>query len=370
MRRESPVAWLPAIGRVFVATWDLCHEAGRDWTVYGPTSELFNRVYGEPNVMSIDGAEHRALRDAVRQPFTTDAVARHRESVLRPVAVRLVEAIRERGRADAAVELCEPISQRAIGDLLGFGDVEDAVLGRWLHGYGAYMVDLTGSAEAARRGREAKAEVRGYLEERLPALLAAREDTAISHLLHHGTGPGRSRSIDAVIGTVGVIIVGGLQEPAHAAANALLGVLSTPATRERLIADPDRWAAVAMEEGLRWIAPFGMTEKRTTRDTVLGGVEIPAGTEIALGLASANHDETRFADAARFDLDRPRLGLVSFGFGTHFCIGNVVARALGAVLLEELFRRLPGLRLDPDAAPVVEGWHVRGATRLPIAWDA
>jgi cytochrome P450 len=370
LRRESPVAYLPAVGRVFVATWDLCHEAGRDFATYGPTTALFNRVYGDPNVMSIDGPAHRALRDAVKAPFMPGAITDHREAVLRPVAVRAIEAIRDRGRADLAADLCVPVSVRAIGDLIGFTDVDDATLNRWFHDYGAYMVDLTGSEDAARRGRAAKDEVRAYLatDRRHRAAPVGGTTTAIGSLFHHGRDPGDPRTIEEIIGTMGVIIVGGLQEPAHATANALLGSLRSAVARERLVADPSAWAEPAMEEGLRWLAPFGMTEKRTTADTSLGGIRIPGGTEIGLGLASANHDETRFENAAGFDLDRPRLGHTSFGFGTHFCIGNVVARALGAIVIEELFRRLPGLRLDPAAEPVVDGWHVRGAKRLPVVW--
>jgi cytochrome P450 len=368
MRAESPVAWLPAVGRVLVATWDLCQEAGRNWQVFGPTEDLFNRVYGDPNVMSLTGEAHRVLREAVRAPFTPAAVAACRETVLRPVAVSRVEAIRERGRAEASADICEPISQRAIGDLVGFADVADDVLNRWFHDYGAYMVDLSGSEELAARGRAAKADVRRYLERREAELRARPDGTAIASLLTHGSEAGRP--IEEMIGTIGVIIVGGFQEPAHATANALHGLLGRPELARRMAADPAALSGAALEEGLRWLSPFGMTEKRTTADVVLGGVAIPPGTEIALGIASANHDRARFAHAEVFDPDRPRLGHVAFGFGTHFCIGNIVARALGAIVLEELFARLPNLRLDPDDEPFVHGWHVRAAKRLPVVWDA
>ena len=55
--------------------------------------------------------------------------------------------------------------------------------------------------------------------------------------------------------------------------------------------DPRTWSGRAVHEGLRWIAPFNMTEKRTTEDVLLGDLLIPAGTEIALVIGSANRDE-------------------------------------------------------------------------------
>jgi len=52
------------------------------------------------------------------------------------------------------------------------------------------------------------------------------------------------------------------------------------------------------------------------------------------------------------------------------CVGHYVARRLAQVSVEELLRRLPGLRLDPDHEPWVHGWQVRAARRLPVIWDA
>jgi cytochrome P450 len=166
------------------------------------------------------------------------------------------------------------------------------------------------------------------------------------------------------------MIVGGFQEPAHGAANALLGLLGRPEQAARVAAAPGEWAARAVQEGLRWIAPFNMTEKLTTADVALGGTLIPAGTEIALVLGSANRDETRFEDPDTYDLDRPRKSHASFGYGMHFCVGHFIARQLGQVALEEMLARLPNLRLDPEQEPVVHGWAVRAAKRLPVVWDA
>jgi aromatic O-demethylase, cytochrome P450 subunit len=102
----------------------------------------------------------------------------------------------------------------------------------------------------------------------------------------------------------------------------------------------------------------------------MDGKLIPAATEIALVIGSANRDERRFDDPDAFDLTRGRLNTFAFGFGAHFCVGHYVARQVAQVSVEELFRRLPGLRLDPERAPVVHGWFVRAAKTLPVVWDA
>jgi aromatic O-demethylase, cytochrome P450 subunit len=370
MRRHRPIAYVPETGRVWITTWALCDEAGRNDGVFGPTREVFHAVYGNPNVMSLTGAEHLAHRTALNARFRPRAVSEYREQLLRATAARYIDAIRDRGEADANADILERISLRAIGDVLGFNDVHDDVLIRWFHGFAAYLVDFGRSREVAEHGRAVKAEVAAYLAPRLDLLAGHPDGSTLSHLIHDGMPGATTRGLDEVIGDVGVMIVGGFQEPAHGAANSLYGLFTRPDQAARLRADPRAWSAAAVEEGLRWLAPFGMTEKLTTAEVTLGTVHLPAGTEVALVLGSANRDETRYAQPDLFDLDRPRQTHASFGYGLHFCLGHFVARELERVMLEEMFSRLPNLRPDPDQEATVHGWAVRAAKRLPIVWDA
>jgi cytochrome P450 len=338
--------------------------------VFGPTQHPFNVVYGDPNVMSLTGPAHRSLRNSLNAPFRPRAVNDYKEGVLRATAVRYVDAIRARGAAEVCGELLEPISLRAVGDVLGFVDLDDETLGRWFRGYAAYLVDFGRDAGVADQGGAVKAEVRAYLERRLPELAERPDGSALSHMLHDGLDPGQTRSVDELIGSVGVLIVGGIQEPAHAVANTLFGLLGRPDQAGRVAADPEAWSRAAVEEGLRWLSPFGMTEKRTTGETTLGGLRFPAGTEVGLVIGAANRDPDHFDDPDTYDLDRDPQGHQSFGYGVHFCIGHYVARVLAQVILEEMFQRLPGLRPDPDRQPVVHGWANRAALELPLAWNA
>ena len=369
MRRHRPVAYVPETGRVWITTWDLCDKAGRNDALFGPTRDVFHAVYGNPNVMSLTGAEHLAHRTALNACFRPRAVNGYREQ-LRATAARYVDAVRDRGAADASTEILERVSLRAVGDVLGFNDVHDDVLIRWFHGFAAYLVDFGRSSEVAEHGRAIKAEVAAYLRARLDQLAAHPDGSTLSHLLHDGMPEGTVRGLEEIIGDVGVMIVGGFQEPAHGAANSLHGLFTRPDQVDRLRADPSAWSAAAVEEGLRWLAPFGMTEKLTTADATVGDVPFPAGTEVAMVLGSANRDETRYADPDVFDLDRPRQSHASFGYGLHFCLGHFVARQLEQVMLEEMFTRLPNLRPDPDREATVQGWAVRAAKRLPVVWDA
>ncbi len=370
MRSHHPIAYVPETGRVLITTWDLCDEAGKNNDVFGPTRDVFHAVYGNPNVMSLTGAEHLAHRGPLNARFRPRAVSGYRDRLLRPTAAKYIDEIRDRGEADANADILERISMRAIGDVLGFTDVDDDTLVRWFHGYAAYLVDFGRSSEVAEHGKSIKAEVAAYLGTRLERLAADPDGSTLSHMLHDGMPQGTTRSLDEIIGDTGVMIVGGFQEPAHAAANTLHGLFTRPDQAARLAADPRAWSAAAVDEGLRWLAPFGMTEKLTAADVSLGGVHFPAGTEVALVLGSANRDEARYGEPDLFDLDRPRRSHAAFGYGLHFCLGHFVARQLEQVMIEEMFSPLPNLRPDPRKDTVVHGWAVRAAKRLPVIWDA
>jgi cytochrome P450 len=370
MREECPVAYVPETGRVWITTWALCKEAGVNDAAFGPSSAASEDVYGGGNVMTLTGEEHRVLRSAANAPVRPRRVQNYYETGIRATAKRYLAQVRAQGEADATLEIFEPIAQRVVGDVLGFADVDEETLGRWFHALGGLFVDYGREPEVAERGLQVKAEVREFLERNVPQLLESPDHTALSHLLRDGMPEGQFRTIDEIVPTVHVLIVGGFQEPAHLVASTLYGLLTNPGQTRQVLAEPITWVRPAIEESLRWLSPFGMTEKRTTQDVIVGGVLIPAGTEVALVIGSANRDPKHFERPDEFDIDRSDQDNVSFGFGRHFCIGHHLSRALDEVVLAETLEALPNLRLDPDRPAVVQGWTMRAPKALPVNWDA
>jgi cytochrome P450 len=107
-----------------------------------------------------------------------------------------------------------------------------------------------------------------------------------------------------------------------------------------------------------------------TTDTEVAGCPISAGSPVAVITASANHDESRYARAEEFDLDRPAQNHMAFGTGQHQCLGMHLARLELRVGLNAILDRLPNLRLDPEAEGVIiEGLAFRGPVRLPVLFD-
>ena len=120
---------------------------------------------------------------------------------------------------------------------------------------------------------------------------------------------------------------------------------------------PEQWAllrsgadlSVAVEECIRWVTPIHNMCRVALSDVELGGVTIRRGQQVVLCYSSANRDEAYFDDGDDLDLTRSPNHHLSFGFGTHFCLGSSLARLEIRVFLEELVGRVERLDLHPDS---------------------
>lgn len=360
--------FLPFIDQWLVTRWDDCEAIGRNGVSTGHYIRNSADYFGF-NIVTAEGAAHKWLRSGVDPALRPRAVASYIEQRARPVAVEYIERLCPLGRADATLDLLELISVRVIGDVVGMADVDDATLQRWFHALSAGFTNVRKDGLVIAEATLARQELDAYMRERLDELTAKPDDSALSHMIHSGIGDGPPRGYDDLIGTIRVIVLGGLQEPGHGAAASLLGLLLDEGQKEILLADPARYVPLAIHEGLRWIAPFATVDRRALVDIEIAGVTIPAGAEVALSIASANRDERRYQEGEHFDLMRKKVPHASFGYGAHFCAGHFVARALEQVMLEEVFARLPSIRLDPERPPAVHGFKVRGVKRMPVVWD-
>ena len=102
----------------------------------------------------------------------------------------------------------------------------------------------------------------------------------------------------------------------------------------------------AVEEILRYHGPVRMaTYRYTTEPVTVGGVTIPAGEIVLVGLQSANRDDDKFPHAAELDLHRDASGHLAFGHGTHYCLGATLGRMEAEIVLTALTHQFPNARL-------------------------
>ncbi|HEX4431615.1 MAG TPA: cytochrome P450 [Frankiaceae bacterium] len=139
-----------------------------------------------------------------------------------------------------------------------------------------------------------------------------------------------------------------------------------PDQRADLARDPSLIPG-AIEETLRFEPTGHAVARYVTTDVEFHGQTVPAGSAITLIVASANRDERRWKDGERFDVHRPITQHLTFGIGTHYCLGAALARLEARVALEEFLARFPTWEVDWDKASLSSTSTVRGWGTLPIS---
>ncbi|MCK9564072.1 MAG: cytochrome P450, partial [Bacteroidales bacterium] len=105
-----------------------------------------------------------------------------------------------------------------------------------------------------------------------------------------------------------------------------------------------------LEEVLRLEGSSKATHRIARRDTTIGGVKIPAGSQVIVALAAANRDPKRWGeDANQFKMKRPRIREhIAFGRGSHTCAGAPLARAEVAAILNSFFDQTSEIVIPED----------------------
>jgi len=137
-----------------------------------------------------------------------------------------------------------------------------------------------------------------------------------------------------------------------------------PEELARLRRDPTL-ARNAFEEAVRFESPVQTFFRTTTRDVEISGVRVGEGEKVLMFLGAANRDPRRWHDPDRYDITRKTSGHVGFGSGIHMCVGQLVARLEGEVVLAALARKVAGLEIS---GPVKRRYNntLRGLESLPV----
>ena len=367
LRREEPVAWVPAANRYLVTRHEDIVALERQPEIFSADEEnsLMKRVMGH-SLLRKDGASHRRERVACEPALRPAMVKNHWLPEFRRIADELIDGIFADGEEDLFDQFAAPCAALSLASMLGLTNVDQMDLREWSQA----MMDGTGNyaddQEVWRRADAASAGVDAALDEMIPRLARRPDQSLISCMLHADDPLSR----EEIAANVKVIIGGGLNEPRDAIATGAFALMSNPAQRAAVEADPSLWRNV-FEETVRWVSPIGMYPRQTTREVELGGKVLPKGARMGVVLAAGNRDESVFENPDTFDIHRQKKPHVAFGGGPHFCLGAWAARVqVGEVALPALFGRLRNLRLVDDEPVRFGGWVFRGPLNLPCRWDA
>ncbi len=319
---------------------------------------IMGDVMGKHIMLGMDGDEHRRYRALVSTAFRQKTLARWEHDRIEPIANELIDSFAGRGHAELVREFTFPFPTKVIAGLLGLPREDYRQFQRWSI---AILNILSKHDEAVVAGQEVKEYLAGILAQRRRE---PREDL-ISELAQAELD-GERLSDEEIFSFLRLLLPAGVETTFRSTGNLLYSLLSRPDQLEAVRADRSL-VPQAIEEAVRYETPLLNITRIATRDTVLSGVDIPAGSTVMVMLAGANRDEARYPDPDRFDITRPARPHLSWGQGPHICLGMHLARIEMRLALNLLLDRLPNLRLDPDGDdPHIRGQVFRSPTSLPV----
>lgn len=178
---------------------------------------------------------------------------------------------------------------------------------------------------------------------------------------------GEPISSNAINGYYLVICTAGHDTTSSSTSVGMWALATQPGLLERLKADMSLLPAF-IDESIRWATPVKNFMRSAAEDCVISGQPVKKGDWLMLCYASANRDESVFAKANSFDIDRQPNKHVAFGFGPHLCLGQALAKMEMRILWEEIIPRLKSVRLNGEAQ-FSESFFANGLKKLPITFE-
>ncbi|GAA4463396.1 cytochrome P450 [Phytohabitans houttuyneae] len=316
---------------------------------------------GGRTINLMDPPRHGAVRVPTMTLLSTGAMLR-REHVIRARVRAMVQPLLAGGELDLA-RLLLPLPLLAVGDIIGIPTEYWQDIPRWT------MAGVAPADPAFADGtvEETLQSAHHELFAMFHALVRERrvrpQPDVITSLLGVQIDGARLRTEDVVLNCYSFVMGANTTTP-HVASQLLLAFAERPDLWRELRAAPEL-ADDAVEEGLRWSTPTNHLVRRTNKAVTIAGTDIDEGELICAWVASANRDESRFADPYRFDPRRAPNPHLALGNGIHFCNGGPAARLVLRILLEELLPHVAEFEVSGDVRHLRSNF-INGLTSLPL----
>ncbi len=334
----------------------------------------FSSQYGQgPNFsapvgMLCDPPQHTLYRRLIQPAFSPKAVEE-----LRPKVISFTNELVDRilsgdGTFDLHDEIAFPLPVTIIAGMLG---VPGSDLEKFKH-WSDIQVEIMGSGDVEKY-KEEQFEFQNYMLKHLRArkLELAKKDEEGKQDLLNLIASARTEQDEAIpesdaLSMLNQLLVGGNETTTSLITNLFW----------RLLEKPERWWSLledrslvrsAIEESLRYDPPVLGLYRNSTSDIELHNETIPEGEKVYVYYAAANRDPRVFKKPNEFDIARKARRHMSFGLGTHFCVGAPTARLEAEVVLEVMLERMPDLRMI-HSGERIKPFFLWGRKHLPCAW--
>ena len=358
---KTPASMMPE--QLYAAvSFDAVNRVFRDGKVFN--SHIYDATIGlfiGPTILAMEGKTHWEHRNLVSAAFKSKSLLRWEPEIVRPVVNALIDEFIDAGEADLVKDFTLEFPTRVISKLLGLPE-ED------LPWFRKCAVELISYTVKFKRAFEASAALKDYFLQQIEQRRSNPTEDIIGDLVTAEID-GEKLSDEAIYSFLRLLLPAGLETTYRSSGN-LLYLLLTHREQFQAVQGDHELISAAMEEGLRFETPLTTVQRYVMEDTVVEGVELPAGSVIDVCIGSANRDERRWERSEEFDIFRKRLPHISFAAGEHTCMGLHLARMETRVAVECLVARLTDIRLVTDDKPHIFGQPFRSPTAIPVTFDA
>jgi cholest-4-en-3-one 26-monooxygenase len=365
MREHAPAYYDEASGVWGITRYADIKEISKDPDAFSNAGGIRPDSDALPMMIDTDAPEHVRRRRLVSEGFTPRRI-RESEEGIRTICDAIIDRVCEAGTADFVRDIAAPLPMIVIGNMLGVAPEDRDDLLRWSDD----MLKALGSPDPGAMDVAAVAAME-YAEYITAVAEQRRRDSQSDDLigtLVHAEIEGDRLDQSSIIYESLLILIGGDETTRHVISGGMYELLTHPEQYARLAGDRSLMPS-AVEEMLRWVSPIKNMARQMTRDVEFQGETLRQGQKLLLLYPSANRDGQVFDDPERFDITRSPNDHMAFGFGSHFCLGNRLARMELSVMFDRLLDRLPDLALsDPSEPPKRAANFVSGYENMPVVF--
>jgi len=365
VRQRTPFYWHDREGPGF---WVVAKHADARYVL--KNSSLFNSLRG--NVMDTllaggdsasglmlavsDGQEHRLIRSYVLKIIENKISGRFSEDLHRTTDEIVQQAV-EKDVCDFAKEVASQVPISVVSDLLDVPENDRPTLQKLAS---AALTSHTADAALA-AGKVAQTGIIEYFSDLARSKSATAEGTFL-HSLVTLSKEDRKLELSELIFNCYSLLLGGYETAR----------LSMTGSAKALADNPSQWQLLrsggvaldtAIDELLRWTSPAMHVGRTAAQATELHGQRIHDGDIITVWIASANFDPEEFVSPQLLDLARAPNRHLSFGYGSHFCVGATLARMEFRAFASSLLRYVEDIELV-GAPRAVSSNFLRGYKQL------
>jgi cytochrome P450 len=312
----------------------------------------------------MDDPRHAQFRRLLT-PSTAPRALQRIEAGLRQRAARIVDAALSKGSCDFLVDVAAELPLQAVAQLVGVPQEDRHELMNWANVTLDYEDREVG--ETTERLAQASAQMFAYGTTLLQHKRTQPSDDLLS-VVTRARIDGEPLTENEQRMFFSLIIAAGSETTRNSIAIGMSALAEHPHAWEQLRGDRAR-LPTAVEEILRWASSTPYNRRTATRDVEIGGQQIKAGDKVTLWWASANRDDSMFAEPHVFDIVRNPNPHVAFGRGGHFCLGAALARMEMRVMFDALLDRVAGVTLTGAVEYVRSNKHA-GVRHMPVVLQA